>query len=330
MKEQLRSKKNLQIGLLLSTCCFALLTALFVGETGCARYHPVLNEDPALLEKNRGEGEENFVSAPPPSAWKHIKKVVVIILENTDLSVSLALPNFSKFAEKGALLSNYFAITHPSQPNYLSLISGSTQGVTGNANVDLPMKHLGNLLEQNKMTWKAYGEDYPGDCFLDSTSENYVRKHMPFLSFQNVQKDKTRCNQVVPAKFFKSDLTNSQLADLSFYIPNQLNNGHDTGAQYADRWFGTEILPLLADPLTNPLSPLLNDTLFVVTFDEGSGEGDNKIYTVLYGSGVQGGAKSTRAYSHFSLLKTIEMIFDLPTLGLNDVNAHFISDVWKI
>jgi hypothetical protein len=303
-----------------STGCLLLLVALMTGNCGGIKYHSILDEDPTLL--GRGE-QQRRLSSPPPTAWSGIRKIVVIILENADVGSALALPNFSSFAKRGALLSNYFGITHPSQPNYIAMISGSTQGVTSNEDVDLPMKHIGDLLERGGKTWKAYGEDYPGNCYLGWSSGNYVRKHMPFLSFENVQRNKERCNQVVSAKTFGSDLIHSTLPNFSIYIPNQLNNGHDTGVEYADRWLGKKMLPMLEQ------KNLETDTLFVITFDEGTIFGDNKIYTVLFGAGIQPGSVSNHAYSHFSLLKTIEMIFDVPSLGLNDAKANFIDDVWK-
>ncbi len=305
---------------LLSLGSLFALVVFIAGGSGCARYRSVLNEDPALI----GIGDQDrLLAIPPPAAWKDIKKVVVIILENADIDSALSQPNFSKIAKKGALLSNYFGITHPSQPNYIALLSGSTQGVTSNDSVDLPMRHLGDLLEENNKTWRTYGEDYPGKCFQGESSGNYVRKHMPFISFENIQKNRKRCRQVVSAETFASDLIHSSLADFSLYIPNQLNNGHDTGVEYADSWLGEKMFTLLETK--NPDK----DTLFVVTFDEGSIFGDNKIYTVLFGAGVRVGATSMRPYSHFSLLKTIEMIFGVPSLGLNDAKANFIGDVWK-
>jgi hypothetical protein len=313
-------KNYVPMTLFFGTGSLSLLVGLIFVNCACAKYHSVLNEDPALL---RSTESHSLVSISPPLAWKEIKKVVVIVLENSDVDSTLSLSHFNRLAKKGAFLSNYYGITHPSQPNYIAMISGSTQGVDSNSNASLPMKHIGDLLEIKGKTWRAYGEDYPGDCYLNDSSGNYVRKHMPFLSFENIQNNRIRCNQVVSAKNFGADLIHSNLADFSLFIPNQLNNGHDTGVGYANNWVGEKLLPMLEQRSPD------NDTLFIITFDEGSYLSDNKIYTVLFGAGVQPGITSTRAYSHFSLLKTIEMIFGLPTLGLNDVKATFINDVWK-
>src|SRR5947208_9381113 len=58
--------------------------------------------------------------------------VVVVIEENSAYSGiigSSAAPYINSLAQQGALMTNAFAIEHPSQPNYLDIFSGSNQGV---------------------------------------------------------------------------------------------------------------------------------------------------------------------------------------------------------
>ncbi|MFZ9596169.1 MAG: alkaline phosphatase family protein [Bdellovibrionia bacterium] len=297
-----------------------LLTLSLTAAFGCVsplESRPVLGEDPVTLSPQE---LQKFVM-PASAAWKTIQKVVVIVLENKDLDQSLRQPDLSAFSKKGAMLSQYFAITHPSQPNYIALISGSTQNVKTNFSQSLPMRHLGDLLEEAHKTWKAYAEDYPGDCFLGGSHQNYVRKHVPFLSFENVQKNPNRCKNVVNFDEWKTDLLQHTLPDFSLVIPNQLNNGHDTSVDYAGHWVSSYLLPLIEPMEANP------DTLFVLTFDEGSQK--NQVYTVLYGASVKPGWVSQEPYSHFGLLRTVETILGLSNLGLNDSRAKPIVDVWK-
>src|SRR5689334_15672015 len=59
--------------------------------------------------------------------------VVVVIEENHSFSEIFrpaTAPYIHSLAKGGALLTNSFAITHPSEPNYLALFSGSTHGIT--------------------------------------------------------------------------------------------------------------------------------------------------------------------------------------------------------
>jgi phospholipase C len=256
-----------------------------------------------------------------PKIWSKINKVVIVVLENTDFDEAIGQPFLSQLSQKGAILTSYFGITHPSQPNYLALVAGDTFGVD-NKNVNLGETHIGDLLETAGKTWKSYAEGYPGGCFLKANSGDYARRHEPFLSFKNVTTNPARCKNIVNADQFKLDLKAQSLPNLSFYVPDVRNDGHDTGVAFADKWLSGFLTDISQVP------KVLEDTLFIVTFDEGSGGGDNRVVTIFYGAGVKPGATSDQHYHHYSLLKTIEGIFGLSTLGKYDQTASPIDDIW--
>jgi len=59
--------------------------------------------------------------------------VVVVVEENksgTDVIGNKSAPYLNWLAANGALMTASFAVTHPSQPNYLALFAGDTLGVT--------------------------------------------------------------------------------------------------------------------------------------------------------------------------------------------------------
>ena len=62
-------------------------------------------------------------------AGKAFDRFVTIWLENTDYTMASGDPNLAYLAKKGILLSNYFAVTHPSQPNYVASFSGDNYGM---------------------------------------------------------------------------------------------------------------------------------------------------------------------------------------------------------
>ena len=263
---------------------------------------------------------ENDVFANP---GVHFKKVMVIVLENTDYDEALTQPFLSQLVAKGALLSNFYAEAHPSQPNYIALISGSTNGVSSDSLANLNGQQIGDLLEAKGLQWKAYAEQYPGNCFLGATSGKFARKHVPFLSFKNIQNDKQRCNRIVDASELSTDISNGTLPDFSLYSPDLDNDGHDTGAAYADQWLSSKFGPLLQN------SSFSKDLLLVVTFDESESLGPNHVFTVLYGDGIAPGVVSNDSYTHYSLLRTIEDEFGLGTLSQGDSQASAISGIWK-
>ncbi|HEV8096215.1 MAG TPA: alkaline phosphatase family protein, partial [Burkholderiales bacterium] len=166
----------------------------------------------------------------------NVERVFLVILENTDATLAETLPFVTRLAARGALLRNDHCITHPSQPNYIAIVSGSPLGVTGSEPVTIDASHLGDLVERKGLGWKIYAENFPGGCYLGETfgtvaDGQYVRRHVPFLSFLNVQQNIARCvTHVVNARSFDDDLVAGALPNLALYIPDNLHNGHDSNA----------------------------------------------------------------------------------------------------
>ncbi|STX51094.1 Phospholipase C [Legionella busanensis] len=263
------------------------------------------------------------VNTNRPSSWTNIKHVVIIVFENENSGNVLNQPFFKSLTTRGAHLEQYSALTHPSQPNYLALISGSTFSVTDDSIHNINAKHLGNLLNAKGLSWKSYAEAYPDNCFQGSKSGTYYRKHEPFINFINVQNSPDECAKIVPGEQFFSDLAADRLPTYSLYVPDINNDGHDTGIAFADKYFSKTFGPILNN------ANIMSNTLFIITFDEDDGSAGNKIYTTFVGAGVKPGATSTVKYTHYSTLKTIEDIFQLGTLGVNDQSAAEILDIWE-
>lgn len=257
-----------------------------------------------------------------PSSWDDIKHVVIIFFENGNPDDAMKQPYFNYLANKGANFKSYYGVTHPSQPNYIASVAGSYFGITTDDNVNLNKNHVGDLLEGADKSWKVYAEDYPGNCFLGSRNGQYARKHVPFLSFKNIQQDSDRCKNIVSSEQFDVDVANNSLPNYSLYIPNLNSDGHDTGLEYASGWLKRTLGRYLEDP------NILKDTLFIITFDEDDHLHLNRIYTVFLGAAVKN--KSTSSiYNHYSMLRTIEEIYQIGNLGRNDATASIILDIWK-
>jgi hypothetical protein len=252
---------------------------------------------------------------------------MIVVLENAGYDEALGQPFLRSLAAKGALLTHFSAEAHPSQPNYIALVSGSTHDVHSDDPGTLDARHVGDLLEAKGLAWKVYVESYPGDCFLGARFDNYVQKHVPFLSFRNVSTDPARCARIVDGSKLSVDIANGTLASYSLYIPDLRNDGHDTDVAYADRWLSAKFGPLLRDPR------FINGMLFVVTFDEAAHSpllpSSNHIFTVLVGGGVDAGSRADDAYNHYSLLRLVEDQFGLGALGHKDAIAPVITGIWR-
>ena len=258
------------------------------------------------------------------SARPAFKKVVTIIFENANYADAIKQSYFSKLVSQGALFTQFIAEAHPSQANYIALTAGDTLGVQNDGIYNLNTKHVGNLLEEKGLDWRVYAENLPSPCFLGAAQGRYVRKHVPFLSYVNVQTNPVECEKVTDASSFQSDVMSGTLPAFSLYIPNMDNDGHDTGARYASNWLSTAFGPIFGNP------ELMKETLFVITFDEsGFLSSQNRVYTVLLGANVIPGSTVSTLTSHYTLLRTVEDNFKLGTLGRKDLASASISGIWR-
>lgn len=254
---------------------------------------------------------------------ERFKKVVWIIFENTNYQAAMKQADFMKAGQSGALFTNMQAETHPSQGNYIAMVAGSILGVKNDKPVNLSENHVGDLLEKSGLDWRVYAENYPGGCFTGAVSGKYVRKHVPFMSFTNVSRDKTRCLKIQNDANFFNEFSAGTLPEFSMFIPNIDNDGHDTDINFAGRWMTSKFGTLFSAPQT------LGDTLFIITFDENEGTPGNQIYTAFVGANVVPGSVNTQALNHPAILKMIEDELHLGDLGRADTAAPEITGIWK-
>jgi hypothetical protein len=277
-------------------------------------------------------------SSPP----KHFERVLTIVLENQSYSSAIGDEFLRKLATKGTSFTNFKNLYHPSYPNYLAMISGSSFGMRSDRQVNLPDDAQHRTIA-DFLDWKNYAEDYPTDVqpYLQAAKGKYARKHVPFLSFEKIQKESYRNVVSVDTKdphnafvtaveMFRKDPQKSPLPRYMFYSPNLDDDGHDPfynpgkGLQKGSRWLQTFLQSWF--PLDQKE---MNGTLVVVTFDESEGhEKNDRIYTVFLGDMVKSQIVATE-YNHYSVLRTIEENFALSPLNSGDANATPITEAWK-
>lgn len=265
----------------------------------------------------------NVSAQASPSTGRYFDRAIFVLFENTDYADALKQPFFKKLAANGTLFSNFMAITHPSQGNYVALTSGSLNGVSGNGKYDLDVENIVDLLEAKGITWKVYAEGFPGNCYTGTSSGAYARKHNPFISYVNIQKNPNRCANIVEANQFDRDAANGTLPNYVFYVPDNKNSGHDTGVSYSDKWYEQKFSRYINN------SKFMENTILVSTFDESGGYfGKNQIYTSIVGPAVKQGTVST-ALNIYSLLKLVEDNWNLGDLGKLDASAPPITNIWQ-
>jgi hypothetical protein len=179
-----------------------------------------------------------------------------------------------------------------------------------------------DLLEAKGLTWKAYVQGFPGRCFAGKSSGSYVRKHNPFISYDDIRTNPSRCANIVEASEFERDVRNGTLPNYSFYVPDLKNDGHDTGVAFAADWYEQQFSSFLNDPV------FMKDTIVISTFDESGSSSKNQVYTSIVGGPVKVGTYST-AVSHYSLLQMVEENWSLGDLGREDATATPIPAIWR-
>jgi phosphatidylinositol-3-phosphatase len=265
-----------------------------------------------------------LVIAPAaPARAAHFDRAVVVVFENKardEVLGNSAAPEFNALARRGATLSNYRGITHPSLPNYIALISGSTHGIHSDCgDCALSGRNLADTLEARRRTWKAYAEDLPSTGYTGSRSGGYTKHHNPFVYFNDVLASRARLNRVVSLSALSSDLSHRTLPDFSLVIPNECNDMHNCPVRDGDRWLRRFIGPVLA-------SPQMRRGVVFVIFDEGSG-GDG-VPAIAVGPAVRRGARFGRTVDHVGLLRTIEDAWGLQRLG-RSARATPITGIWR-
>jgi acid phosphatase len=243
--------------------------------------------------------------------------VLVVIFENEDAEKIVGgaqAPYLTSLAASGATFTDAHGERHPSQPNYLALFSGSTQGVVDDS---CPQTFSGaNLAAQLQAagrTFVGYSEDLPSAGYTGCGIAGYARKHNPWVNFPDLPAGVNQPYSALPADF-------ADLPTVSFVVPNLCNDMHNCGVAAGDRWARGHLAGYAAWAQQH-------NSLLVVTFDEDNGSSANHIATILAGSMVKPGTSGQRI-DHYSLLRTVEDMYGLSPIGAA-ADAQPLAGVWR-
>ena len=231
--------------------------------------------------------------------------IVVAVLENHSYSQivsSAEAPFLTGLAHNGAVLTHSYAVTHPSEPNYLALFSGSTQGLTNDSCPHtFSGPNLGVALQRAQLSFTGYSESLPNVGFTGCSAGPYARKHNPWVEFPALP---ASVNQ--PFTAFPSDYTT--LPTVSFVIPNLNHDMHDGTIAAGDAWMRQNLGGYVAWARTH-------NSLLIVTADEDDTGHGNRIATILAGAHVLAGP-SAQPVNHYGVLRTI-----LTSVGVSPFGA---------
>ncbi len=265
-------------------------------------------------------------SAPPVTntAVPSFDHVYVIMMENKEYSSVVGdvnAPYINQLIHQYGLATDYTGIAHPSQPNYLALWSGSTQGVTDDNLHDISgQTTIADQLEAAGKSWMVYAENYPVNaggpaCYTDMTAQDgpdgtgkYVRRHNPAMSFTNLSGNLDRCAQHI-TDFSHFDPAG---ANFNFIVPNLCDDMHDCPVASGDNWLQSWLQANILGTSTWAQT----DSAVIITWDEGSTNtgGGGLIPTIVISKHTPKGFSSATPANHYTLLRTIEDAFGLGCL----------------
>jgi phosphatidylinositol-3-phosphatase len=265
----------------------------------------------------------NAATTSPLAAAPRLEHVAVLVMENDEYGQVIGTQRaawLTREARRGGLATNYYSVTHPSLPNYLALLGGSTFGIADDCiRCHVDSTNLVDQLESAGLTWRAYMESVPSPCFKPKSGQDeqglYAKRHNPFFYFDDVRSDPRRCAEVVPYTQLASDASSStELPDFLWITPNVCNDTHDCPVARGDHWLSRNV-PAILDAM-GPESALF------ITWDEGvSDDGccgvadGGRVPLVALGPAVRPRSREAAPRTHYSLLRTIEDVFGLPALG---------------
>ncbi|HKP98959.1 MAG TPA: alkaline phosphatase family protein [Actinomycetes bacterium] len=243
--------------------------------------------------------------------------VVLVIEENHEFGQVIGSPQapfLNRLAAHGTLLTRYFAVTHPSLPNYVALVAGSPLGIRNDCRLcHRTGRTLVDQLERAHIPWRAYYQGLPVPCSSAVKAGAYANKTNPFAHLDDVRASPARCQRVVPLDRLRPDLRRGRLPRFAVIVPDLQHDMHSGPVPRADAFLRRLYRELAASPSWRP------GTVLVVTFDEGTtsqgmrGRGGGRVATIVAGPGVPRRHDPT-PYTHYALLRSIEHRFGLPPL----------------
>ncbi|MBC5816023.1 MAG: hypothetical protein GIW97_05725 [Candidatus Eremiobacteraeota bacterium] len=278
-----------------------------------------------------------------------VDRIIVIVLENQEATSILAskqsdskTPRLWKLAQQQRIATNYFGVTHPSEPNYISMIAGDSFGWDSDAGSCFTKKikfschrsnapNLVDALEAKNITWTALMQGMPspgylgGDYFFNTT---YAEKHNPFIFFSNIAGNAQRMSHIRPLgtpDTILPILTDAKKAPrFLFIVPDMCHDMHGTprclakAKLYAasDAYVSSLIRLIMSAPAFTDRSAI------ILTWDEGATngaccglpQGGGRVATIIFKKHPTA-FRSPTSYNHYSLLSTIETVLGLRRLG---------------
>jgi hypothetical protein len=292
--------------------------------------------------------------APAADSVPPLDHVYIVMMENTNyadvvhgdaptLSIDEHMPFLASMAKSGVLLSDMWATYHPSDENYVAMVGGDTYkfGPVYYPDYDLPVTHLGDLLDAERRPWRAYVQhmNTPCNLVIDSNGGWFSPDDEPFAHFADVIGDAGRCTAALRDL---NDLeaavqAGAPLPDFAWIAADGWWDGEGAWMESFDVGFSLAKQDAF---LESALAPLLQSaqwrrsrSMLVLTWDESDGWGwpDNHVPTVVVGSPglLREGQVVDAHYDGYGVLRTAERALGVGSLGRFDEYARPLVEIFS-
>ena len=274
--------------------------------------------------------------ATPPAGWGGT--VFTIVMENHsrgDILGNAQAPFINQLAAQNAVADGYHdSYIHPSEPNYLWMVSGENFGVLDDADpvahhLD-STSHVADQIEAAGLTWKTYQEGMGAPCGLVS-HDRYAAKHNPFVYFNDINgwdgsafQPSQRCNDhVVDYAQIDTDIANNTLPKYVFITPNLDHDMHDGTVAQGDTWLQEQVSKIIGTDAFN------NGGVIFLLWDEGSNSADDPPFLAI-SPNAKPGFVSTVDYDTSSYLETVQDILGVKPLLCGDTAVSAMTDLFSM
>jgi acid phosphatase len=250
-----------------------------------------------------------------------LNHVILVVMENHSYDEVRTLPYIATLIQGSTSFSQSYAVSHPSQPNYLALWAASTLGISNDncppAGSPYAVANLGSACEVAGVSWKSYCENLPaaGSTVCSSTDKLYYRKHHACPDFSNLNHTR-EC----PYSQLAVDIAAGTLPAFAFVAPNMCHDMHDCSTTTGDTW--------LANNLPAMISAVGPRGMVILTWDEDDNSSGNHILTVFAGQAVKSNFVSSQTLSHYTVVRTIcDVLGLIPFAGA--LTETTPADIWS-
>nr|WP_310767794.1 alkaline phosphatase family protein [Mycobacterium sp. Z3061] len=308
----------------------------------------------------------------PTSNVGQLDHVFLFYMENkgaADILGSVNAPYLNSLINTYGYANNYYALGHPSEPNYLRILLGTDLGIDYNPTANtVTAPNLVDKMDNAGISWAGYTPNmpYPGAIV---SSGDYSVDQLPFPRLTNVYNASPAylAQHLLPITQLHDDLLNpltaprfawlcgseetnmegpvSSPADIANWLASQLTN-HQYNVAAGDQYLQQNVSTIMNSPTWNSGSK----DVIIITFDEdfnnlstGNGNQGNHIPMVVIpnqaavtsGGMLSGHFVTNSYYNHYSLMSTIEYALSptagtpLATLTNNDLYATPMNDFWS-